>query len=141
MSCTWAPDHQHSGDLFFDEFGDILCDPSKGLLVIITTDLKSFAQCIAAEQRAQKIFSYIKHVFRYRNKRTMLALYRVILRLLLEYGAQFWSPIKWVDVVRLEKVQARAIKFVTLIRHKGYHMRLSDLGLFTLQKRRCFEDV
>ena len=111
-------------------------DQETDLGVVITADLKSSAQCIAAEQKAQKILGYIKRVFRYRNKQTVLALYRALVRPLLEYGAQFWSPIRRVDVERLEKVQARATKLVPSIRHKGYQRRLADLGLFTLEQRR-----
>ena len=70
------------------------------------------------------------------GKQTVLALYRALVRPLLEYGAQFWSPIRRVDVERLEKVQARATKLVPSIRHKGYQRRLADLGLFTLEQRR-----
>ena len=111
-------------------------DQETDLGVVITADLKSSAQCIAAEQKAQKILGYIKRVFRYRNKQTVLALYRALVRPLLEYGAQFWSPIRRVDVERLEKVQARATRLVPSIRHKGYQRRLADLGLFTLEQRR-----
>ena len=75
-------------------------------------------------------------MFRYRNKQTVLALYRALIRPLLEHGAQFWSPIRQGDVERLEKVQARATKLVPSIRHKGYQRRLADLGLFTLEQRR-----
>ena len=82
---------------------------------------------------AQKILGYIKRVFHYRNK---LALYRALVRPLLEYGAQFWSLIRLVDVDRLEKVQARATKLVPSICHKGYQRRLADLGLFSLEQRR-----
>ena len=111
-------------------------DRETDLRVVITTDLKSSAQCIAAEQKAQKILGYIKRVFRYRNKQTVLALYRALVRPLLKYGAQFWSPFRGVDVEHLEKVQARATKLVPSICHKGYQKRLADLGLFTLEQRR-----
>ena len=50
-------------------------DQETDLGVVITADLKSSAQCIAAEQKAQKILGYIKRVFHYRNKQTVLALY------------------------------------------------------------------
>ena len=72
------------------------------------------------------------------NKQMVLALYRALVKPLLEYGAQFWSPIRRVDVERLEleKVQARATKLVPSIRHKRYQRRLADLGLFTLKQRR-----
>ena len=111
-------------------------DKERDLGVVITADLKSSAQCIAAKQMAQKILGFIKRVFRYRNKRTVLALYKALVRPLLEYGAQFWSPVRRIDVERLEKVQARATKLVPSIRHKGYQRRLADLGLFTLEQRR-----
>ena len=105
-------------------------------MVVITTDLKSSAQCIVAEQKAQIILGYIKRVFRYRNKQTVLALYRALVLPLLEYSAQFWSPIRRVDVERLEKVQARDTKLVPSIRHKGYQRKLADFWLFTLEQRR-----
>ena len=68
-------------------------DQETDLGVVIKADLKSSVQCIAAEQKAQKILGYIKQVFGYRNKQTVLALYRALVRLLLEFSAQFWSPI------------------------------------------------
>ena len=94
-------------------------DQETDLGVVITTDLKSSAQCIAAEQKAQKILDYIKQVFRYRNKQTVLALFRALVRPLLEYGAQFWSSIRQVDVEHLEKMQALATKLVPSIRQRG----------------------
>ena len=74
----------------------------------------------SADQKAQKILGYIKRVFRYQNNQTVLTLYRALVRPLLEYGAQFWSPIRQVDVERLEMVQAQATQLVPSIRHKGY---------------------
>ena len=49
-------------------------DQETDLGVVITTNLKSSVQCIASEQKALKILGYIKRVFRYRNKQTVLAL-------------------------------------------------------------------
>ena len=62
-------------------------DQETDLAVAITADLKS-----SAKQKAQKILGYIKRVFRYRNKQTVLALYRALVRHLLEYGLPSWSP-------------------------------------------------
>ena len=69
-------------------------------------------KCIAADQMAQSGCSAIKRVFRYRNNQTVLTLYKALVRPLLEYGAQLWSPIRRVNVERLEKVHARATKLV-----------------------------
>ena len=53
----------------------------------------------------QKILGFIMRLFRYRNKQTVLALYRPMERPLLGKGAKFWSPIRWVDLESLKKVQ------------------------------------
>ena len=44
------------------------------LWVVITADLKSTSQCIA--QKAQIVLGYIKRMFRYPDKQTVLSLYR-----------------------------------------------------------------
>ena len=131
VPCPARGHRQSGGELLFAWFGNIQGYPRKGLGLIITADLKSSAQCIAAEKKTQMILGYniIKRVFRIRNKQT-------VVRPLLEDGAQFWSPIRRVDVERLEKVRARATKLVPSVRHKGYQRRLADLGLFAIEQRR-----
>ena len=104
--------------------------------VVVTNDFKFSAQCIEAEKRANKILGYIKRQFRYRTTRTVLTLYRALVRPLLEYAVQFWSPCLRQDIARLERVQARATKLIPSIRHLGYDRRLERLGLFSLEKRR-----
>ena len=111
-------------------------DVQKDLGVLITKDLKFSTQCLDAEKRANKILGYIKRQFNYRNRETVLTLYNSLVRPLLEYAVQFWSPTLRQDVNRLERVQARATKLVPAIRGKGYARRLEDLGLFTLEQRR-----
>ena len=104
--------------------------------VVITEDFRFSAQCLAAEKKAQKILGYVKRMFHYRNKTTVLTLYQSLVRPLLEYAVQFWSPTLQTDIRRLERVQERATKLVPSIRLKGYQRRLQDLGLFTLEQRR-----
>ena len=53
---------------------------------------------------------------------------------MIEYGAQFWSPTRRVDVERLKKAQARATKLV-----KRYQRILADLSLLTLVQRNRFQ--
>ena len=108
----------------------------KDLGVYISADLKSSRQCIEVEKKANKVLGYIGRQFKYREKEIILPLYNTLVRPLLEYAVQFWSPSLVQDIRRLEKVQARATKMITSIRHKGYHRRLRDLKLFTLEKRR-----
>ena len=104
--------------------------------VIMTNDFKFSAQCIAAERKAQKILGYVKRVFIHRNSHTVMTLYKTLVRPLLEYAAQFWSPTYRCDVERLERVQARATKLIPEIRNMGYERRLAALDLFTLEQRR-----
>ena len=108
----------------------------RDLGVLVTADLKFSAQCIAAEKKAQKLLGYIRRQFRYRNAQTVLTMYRALVRPLLEYAVQFWSPTLQQDIKRLEKVQARATKLVPALRNWSYRRRLDHLGLFTLEQRR-----
>ncbi len=108
----------------------------KDLGVFISSDLKFTRQCIEVEKKAGKILGYISRQFRYRDKVIVLSLYNSLVRPLLEYAVQFWSPTLIQDIQRLEKIQARATKLIPSIRNKGYQRRLDDLNLFTLEKRR-----
>ena len=111
-------------------------DREKDLGVLVTNDLKFSEQCLTVERKAQKILGYVRRQFTYRNKRTVMALYNALVRPILEYAVQFWSPYLRRDIVRLEKVQARATKLIPEIRHMGYERRLAALNLFSLEKRR-----
>lgn len=104
--------------------------------VIMTSEFKFGAQCVAAERKAQKILGYIKRVFTHRNRQTVMTLYKSLVRPHLEYAVQFWSPSYRCDIERLERIQARATKLVPEIRNKGYARRLLDLDLLTLEQRR-----
>ena len=61
--------------------------------VVTTVDLKSFMQCTTTEQKVQEIVWYIKRLFRHQIKYAVLTLHRALLKPLLEYCGQFWSPI------------------------------------------------
>lgn len=108
----------------------------KDLGVYISDDLKFSKQCTEVEKKAGKILGYISRQFKYRDKVIVLSLYNALVRPLLEYAVQFWSPTLVKDIERLEKIQARATKLIPSIRNKGYQRRLEDLDLFTLEKRR-----
>ena len=108
----------------------------KDLGVTITNDLKFSRQCIEAEKKAQRMLGYVKRQFGYRNKEVVLTLYNSLIRPHLEYAVQFWCPSFRKDIIRLERVQARATKLIPSIRHMSYEDRLKELDLFSLETRR-----
>ena len=108
----------------------------RDLGVLVAEDFRFSQQCISAEKKAQKILGYVKRVFKHRTRATVMTLYNALVRPLLEYAVQFWSPNLQTDIQRLERVQARATKLVPSIRNFGYKRRLQALGMFTLEQRR-----
>ena len=58
----------------------------------------------------------------------------------MEYCVQAWRP-QHNKVVELEQVQRRAMKTIRAMEHLSYEDRLRELDLFSLKKRRLWEDL
>ena len=113
----------------------------KDLGVVISNDLKSTKQSIAACQKANKVLGFIARNFEYKTPNVVMSLYKALVRPHLEYAIQFWSPHYRKDIERLEKVQRRATKLIPGLRNKPYEERLKELKLFSLEKRRLRGDL
>lgn len=111
-------------------------DSVKDLGVTISSNLKFSQQCNESVNKANRMIGLIKRNFAFKSKEIVLPLYNSFVRPHLEYAVQFWSPHHAKDIAKLEGVQRRATKIIPSLRNKSYEERLSELNLFSLEKRR-----
>eukprot|EP00061_Rhincodon_typus_P007985 g30186.t1 len=64
-----------------------------------------------------------------------------LVRPLLEYCAQFWSPSYRKNIIKLERVQKRFTKMLSGMGGSSYKERLDRLGLSSLEHRRLRGDL
>ena len=91
--------------------------------------------------RANRMLGLIKISFDCMDREMFRNLYLVMVRPLLEYCVQVWSPYKQGDIDFIEKVQKRATKLVPGMRGKSYEARMKGLGLVRLVERRFRGDM
>ena len=113
----------------------------KDVGVIINDDLKPSLQCARAAAKANQVLGQISRGVCFRDKDTMLRLYKTYVRPHLEYCQAAWSPWTLGDKNVLEQVQQRAVKLMTNLRSKTYEGRLKELGLTSLVERRKRGDM
>ena len=91
--------------------------------------------------RANRMLGLIKIGFSCLDQEVFMNLYPVLVRPLLEYCVQVWSPYKRKHINLIERVQRRATKLVPALRDLPYEERLSRLKLTTLEERRARGDM
>jgi len=107
--------------------------------VQIVDNLKVSQQCQQAHNRpkAAKALGIINRTIEYRDPVILLRLYKSLVRPHLDtYCVAAWSPHYTKDKMLIEKIQRRFTRMIPDIRHLPYEVRLSKLGLWTLEDRR-----
>ena len=102
--------------------------------IIVPQSLKSISECIEATKSANETLGMISRTFMYKDKITMLRLYKSLVWPKLEYCIQAWRPYLKKDIDLLEKVQKRATKLMIRDKSAGYYERLRLLRLTTLER-------
>jgi hypothetical protein len=112
----------------------------KDLGVLVENNLEFDQHIKGRVGRANRLLGLIKIGFACLDQEVFMNLYPVLVRPLLEYCVQVWSPYKRKHINLIERVQRRATKLVPALRDLSYEERLSRLNLTTLEERRTRGD-
>jgi hypothetical protein len=86
--------------------------------------------------KANRLLGVIWRTFEYKDKETMVLLYKLLIRPHLEYANQAWAPHLRKDIDSLENVQRRATRMIPGLKDMEYEERLRHLNRPTLAFRR-----
>ena len=113
----------------------------RDLGVLIDNNLKFTRHIKGIVAKANRMIGLIRISFENIDENMFTNLYNTLIRPLIEYCVQAWSPYTQKDIILLENVQRRATKLVGKLRNKEYEERLKDLKLTKLQDRRIRGDM
>ena len=90
---------------------------------------------------ADSMLGLIHCSFQHKDNEMLIHLYKALVRPHVEYASSMWSPFKLRDIKFIEGVQRRATRLSSDLRNEPYNIRLTTLGLATLQFRRERADM
>ncbi len=97
--------------------------------------LKLSQQCKDAAGKANKMLGFIKGNFFFQNENIIRKLYISLVKPLLDYLVQFWSPHHAKDIAKLEAAQRKATKMITPVRKILEEEKLARLNIVSLEKK------
>ena len=96
-----------------------------------------FAQHIAEKVTSMKFkIGWVLRTFQTRDKKPMMTLWKSLILCKHDYCCQLWNPHRVGHIQSLELLQHTFIKKIHGMFHKSYWDQLSDLKLYSLQRRR-----
>ena len=108
----------------------------KDLGVIMSSDLKPSAQCVAAANKRMSAMRQATRTFKHINIDSFKILYKTYIRPNLEFCISAWCPYMSKDIDVMEKGQRRATRMVPELKHLKYEDRLKKLDIYHLSARR-----
>ena len=117
--------------------------------VLLSRTTSSFTKHLADKiKKPNFMLGLIHRSFQYIDNEMLIRLYLYISTRLssvhmwsMPYGSSVWSPFKLCDIKLIEGVQRRATRLSRDLRNEPYNIRLTTLGLPTLQFRRDRADM
>ena len=97
--------------------------------------------CITLARKAYRMLNILFRCVKVRDVHILCKLFTTNVRPLLEYATPIWNPSFKKNVSLIEKVQKRFTKLVLKNSHDAYHIRLHNLSLMSLEKRREIFDL
>lgn len=113
----------------------------KDLGVQFQSNFKFDAHISKITSTANSRLGLIRHTFHRIEREGFLVLYKALVRPILEYCNQIWSPYLRKHHLAIEKIQRRATKLLHGMENKSYTERLKSLDLPTLFYRRKRSDI
>ena len=106
-------------------------------LGVIMGDEATFAAHIEGmTAKARRQAGWILRTFSARDKLTMMTLYKALVRPIVEYCSQLWSPSQVGLIRKVESVQRNFTARIHGMAEKTYWDRLKELDLYSLERRR-----
>lgn len=99
----------------------------KDLGVVLDTNLSFSGHLAEKINKANKIVGLIRRTFVALDESIFKSLFIAIVRPILEYANQVWSPYLIKDIDAVENVQGRATRLIPSLKHLRYEERLKTL--------------
>ena len=106
----------------------------------ISSDMKWSTHINKVARKAQSTLGFLRRNLRHCTENCRKTAYIAMVRSVMEYGSTIWDPYQKGDIIKLERIQRKAIRFIKhdyRTREEGCINKMAaELGLPTLENRR-----